>query len=106
MRDLNSSSALKAGAAQFACPDRFDGPLATGSCYRVLPPMTWGACAYACAAAGGFLACISSTEENDLFVSLQPPTRESCGWSSQRGCLWIGLTQSVTSEGAAHWDAA
>ena len=49
--------------------------------------------------------CVESAEENAFLASFAGPTAGTCGWTSQADCVWLGLTQSVTTQGASlGWD--
>ena len=53
-------------------------------------------------------ACIGSDAENAAVMNFEGhrPDTSNCGYSSQVGCIWLGLYQSVTDQGtAAHWDS-
>ena len=59
-----------------------------------------------CHAEGATLPCVASEAENNALVTLAGTNGDSCGFTSQRNCVWIGLRQTITTGGsAAHWDA-
>ena len=74
-----------------------------GKCYKRISTGNQAACHRTCNQAGGELPCVMSQAENAYLSS--GITSANCGWRSQAGCIWIGLTQSVTTAGsAANWD--
>ncbi len=76
-------------------------------CYRALPDLnTAEGCSVDCQEVGGSQLCVSSQGENDFVANrVLETTPATCGYTSQEGCGWLGLYQTVTTQGAgSHWN--
>ena len=77
-----------------------------GKCYNRVTTGTPEQCHAACAAAGGELPCVESQAEDTFLAQMSGLTAATCGWTSQADCVWLGLYQSVTTQGASEgWDS-
>ena len=99
-------------SAPLSCPGGWDAGrafpgLTYAKCYKVLPtPNTAAGCSTDCERAGGAQLCIGSLEESSFIYNLARPTFATCGYTSQVGCVWLGLYQTTTTGASAdHWDA-
>ena len=92
------------GTPASGCPAGYQR---TGSkCYkRQSGTFTPATCMASCHAEGATLPCVASEAENNALVTLAGTNGDSCGFTSQRNCVWIGLRQTVTTQGAAaNWN--
>ena len=109
-----SAGAASASAAATAfpfppssCPAGYHPSPTGGKCYKHLSGnLNPAQCMARCHAEQATLPCVGNAQENSALISLVGMNERTCGPSSQAGCIWIGLRQTITTGGAgAHWDA-
>ena len=79
----------------------------TGKCYKRLPSTgTPAQCMARCHAEQATLPCVENEAQNNALVTMAGTNAATCGFTSQRNCVWIGLRQTVTTQGAGqNWNA-
>ena len=100
--------AIFVASAVAQCPAGYsNGPAGGNKCYKHLSsPGTPTECMARCHAEQAMLPCVANVAENNALFSLAGTSGSTCGMSSQRGCVWIGLHQTVTTQGAGqNWNA-
>ena len=87
-----------------ACDSGFSDSM-NSKCYRHLSGVfSYQQCTAQCSALAATMPCVEDKAESDHLHDVLPVRTECCGFQDQSCCLWLGLTQSVTSVTNQGWD--